>query len=386
MTIFKRIIRPLGVLLLAGLVMGSECGLLKVENPGQLPESALEGPGAINTLVNGAYGDLSDAYDNLVILSGVFTDELAHSGSFPNWRRIDTRTIDPNDTAGSGLLGMWQDLQTARVSAELAVPRVREAAGAGAGTSAVLAEVLMLAGFANLLIADNFCQGVIDGGPAVPSAEMYTRAEGHFSEAITIAAAAGAANGLSASAANIRNAALVGRARARLALGNTAGAAADADLVPAAFVYNMLYAETSGRENNEIAVFTVFRREASIGQPFWNNPAIPQCSSNPNRNPAIVPTCTFPTEGQFGPDNQTPLFVQLLYASRASAIPLARGVDAQFIGREARGENVAAEKAVATFLRAQRLPDMRRRNDPFLAGGDACFPVPQREIDSNPNL
>jgi hypothetical protein len=29
---------------------------------------------------------------------------------------------------------------------------------------------------------------------------------------------------------------------------------------------------------------------------------------------------------------------------------------------------------------------MRRRNDPFLQGGDQCFPIPQSEIDTNPNL
>src|SRR5688500_5425900 len=100
MTKFTRFIRPLGVLLLAGLVMGSEFGLLKVENPGQLPETALQGPAAINTLVNGVYGDLQDALDAVVLFSGLLSDELVHSGSFPNFRRIDQRNIDPNDTAG----------------------------------------------------------------------------------------------------------------------------------------------------------------------------------------------------------------------------------------------------------------------------------------------
>ena len=54
-----------------------------------------------------------------------------------------------------------------------------------------------------------------------------------------------------------------------------------------------------------------------------------------------MPRCTFTTEGALGPDNQTPLFVQLLYTTRSSPIPLASGVEAGFIVREAAGEPLA---------------------------------------------
>jgi hypothetical protein len=382
MTTRSKLIRPLEVLLVVGCLAGAvSCdALLTVENPGQVPEDALQGNEAINTLVNGLYGDLQDAYDLMVLFSGLFSDELAHSGSFPTFNQIDRRAIVNNNV---NLLDIYTDLMTARFTGDQAVARVREALGPDAANSALLAEALMLTGWVHLLIADNFCEATIDAGAALPSSEFYSRAEALFTEAITVAEAAGTASGLSASAANIRLAALVGRARARLALGQLGEAAADADQVPAAFAFNILYAETSGRENNEVTVFTVLRRETSIGEPFWNDPRIPQCSSHPA---STVPACAFATEGPLGPDNTTPLFVQLLYTVRASPIPLATGVDAGFIAREARGEDVAEEKAFATFLRGQRLADLRRRDDPFLAGGDQCFPIPEREIDTNPNL
>ena len=54
----------------------------------------------------------------------------------------------------------------------------------------------MWAGFANRALGDNFCEAVIDGGPIQPIAEFYTRAEGHFTTAITRAQAAGNGAGL----------------------------------------------------------------------------------------------------------------------------------------------------------------------------------------------
>ncbi|MGH7565041.1 MAG: hypothetical protein ACREK5_11570 [Gemmatimonadota bacterium] len=44
------------------------------------------------------------------------------------------------------------------------------------------------------------------------------------------------------------------------------------------------------------------------------------------------------------------------------------------------------ERARALWLEGHRLADFRRRNDPFLAGGDECWPFPDEELDTNPNL
>ena len=376
-----KLIQPLGALFLCAVLAMTACDqLLEVQNPGQVPEDALTGEGALPTLVNGVYGDLQDAFDAVVRYGGLFSDELAHSGSFPTSRQIDDRVIVPDNTE---LLAFFTDLMTARFTGDQAVERIREALGADAASSALFAEALMLTGFARVLIADNFCEATIDAGPALPSQTFYEQAEALFSEAITVATAAGTGTGQSTSAANILSTALVGRARVRLALGDNAGAAADADQVPATFQYLILYTDNNDRERNELVTFTVARREYSIGQPYWNDPLIPQCSAHPS---ATVPACAFQTEGALGPDNETPLFVQLKYPDRAADIPLATGVHAGFIAREARGEDVGAEKASATFLEGLRLGDLRRRNDPFLEGGQQCFPIPQREIDTNPNL
>ncbi|HUP01342.1 MAG TPA: hypothetical protein VM737_07480 [Gemmatimonadota bacterium] len=365
--------RSLKMFLFAAALLGATAcdSILEVENPGDVTEEALQSEEALPVLVNGVYGDLQDAYDNLVLTTGIFTDELAHSGSFPTFAQYDNRSITTDNVS---LLGFFADVSTARFSADQAIATLRTELEDPA-SDPLLAEALALGGYARLFLADNFCQVTLDAGPPLEPQVVYQQAEELFTEAIQVAGTAGDDVH--------QNLALVGRARTRLNLGNNAGAIADAAMVPDDFVFLIEYALTSGRENNEVTVFTVSRREASIGEPFWNDPRIPQCSVHPA---STVAACTFAIEGELGPDNETPLFVQLLYPTQESPIPLATGVEANLIEAEASGQDVSEEKAFALFLRGSRLADLRRRNDPFLAGGDTCFPFPLREIDTNPNL
>jgi hypothetical protein len=367
-------LRLLGMaLILASFAASTACdSLLQVENPGSVTEDALQSEEALPVLVDGIYGDLQEAYDEIVLYVGLFTDELVHSGSFPTFMQIDDRTITPDNV---DLDQVYEFLSTARFSADQAIENIRAILEGDAESSPLLAEALALGGYSRILFADNFCQATIDAGPPLSSETFYQQAEDLFSQAIQVATAAGDEE--------ILNLALVGRARARLNLGDLTGAAADAALVPDDFVFVLEYAETSAREENVVVIFTVDRRETSIGEPFRNHPGIPQCSEHPT---ATVPPCTFETEGALGPDNATPLFVQLVYTERGTDIPLATGEEANLIQAEALGQDVSEERAIALYLRGHRLADFRRRNDPFLAGGDACFPIPEGETDTNPNF
>ena len=158
----------------------------------------------------------------------------------------------------------------------------------------------------------------------------------------------------------------------------------DAAQVPAEFVFVIDYSDNSAREENELVIFTRDRREMSVGEPFRNtgDPRVPVCAGAPG----APNECPFATEGEFGPNNATPLFVQLKYPLRSSDIRLASGAEAALIAAEAAGQDVAQERALELWLEGHRLADMRRRDDPFLQGGDSCFPIPQSEIDTNPNL
>ncbi len=342
--------------------------LLEVSNPGDVTEEGLQGEEALPVVVNGVFGDLQDAYDEVVQFAALFTDELVHSGSFPSFAQVDDRAITPPNVE---MEDIYTELGTARFTADRAVTNIREVLGAEAESSGLLALALAFAGYSRVLLADNFCQITLDVGPLLSPAEVYAQAIDLFGQAIQVAQAADADSTL--------NLALVGRARARLNTGDLGGAAADAAQVPAGFVFVIDYSDNSAREENELVIFTRDRREMSVGEPFRNtgDPRVPVCAG-------LV--CPFPTEGELGPDNQTPLFVQLKYADRSSDLRLASGTEAALIAAEAAGQDVAQERALELWLEGHRLADMRRRNDPFLQGGDSCFPIPQSELDTNPNL
>ena len=86
------------------------------------------------------------------------------------------------------------------------------------------------------------CQAAFDLGPAKNPAEIFALAEEHFTQAITAAQAAGATD--------ILDLARVGRARVRLNLGKAALAAEDARLVPASFVKNATFSNSTLRRYN----------------------------------------------------------------------------------------------------------------------------------------
>lgn len=371
------LLRPLvalvvGVFLVAGTTACD--ALLDVNNPGDVTEEGLQGEAALPVIVDGAFGDLQEAYDGMVLQSALFTDELVHSGSFPSFDQIDRRDIP---LSNAEIDDQWEDISVARFAADNAAATVREVLGADAETNGMLAISLAFGGYARVLMADQFCRITLDVGPPLTPEEIYRQAEERFTEAMTVARAANADSTL--------NLALVGRARARLNLGDLGGAAADAEQVPPDFEFLVEYDPNSAREESEVFAFTIDRNETSIDAPFRNDPEIPQCSEHPSAAGFVEP-CPFTTNGAFGPDNETPLFVQLKYPEDGSDIRLASGVEADLIAREARGEDVAGERARELWLEAHRLPDMRRRNDPFLAGGDSCIPLPDDEVDANPNL
>lgn len=362
----RTIIRPLGVALLAtALLATAACDtLLSVDNPGSVTEEGLASEEAIPVLIASAYGELVDAFEDVVLLGGLFTDELTHSGSFPDYGRTDLGTNVQNDW-----LGEYQTMSTARFLADLAVERVRAATDPPAGA---LAEALAYAGWSRIFLAEQMCEVTIDGGPSQSPDAIMQAAETLLSEAIS-----------SGGDEDVVNFARVGRARARLWLGDNAGVVSDAGAVPADFSFDAVYDVTAN--DNSVVVFTVSRRETSIEMPFWNNEAIPQCSENPAKA-AFVPDCPFGIEGDVGPDNETPLFVQQVYKTESTDMPIATGEMAEWYAMEAQGTADEFEQAVALYLTGNRLGQMRRLNHPYLQGRQSCWILPEREKDTNPNL
>jgi len=145
--------------------------------------------------------------------------------------------------------GPYNNGQQARWIAEEAV---RQFEARGDVSVELLTKAYIAAGYANRINGDFFCWGVIDSGPLMPGAHYWERAEANFTKALAIAP-----DDQSLSQAH------AGRAQARLALEDWAGALADAQKVPNGFV---LYVPMD------------FSRGGNTGQRnhvFWANADLP---------------------------------------------------------------------------------------------------------------
>ena len=209
-----RIVSSLTVL---GVVMVMAGCQLDVSNPGPIQAEALEDPKALTAVVNGAGRDLAEALNWVAYTGGAVALEIfpaGSTGSFgitPRQQNGILADDDGND--------WWNQAQRARWTSEDAIDRIKRVLPT-ATTNVNLAQALIWAGFANRLLGENFCDGVINSGPLEPYTVYLERAEANFTEAITVATAA--------NNANLVTAATAGRASVRLSRNNLTGAATDA--------------------------------------------------------------------------------------------------------------------------------------------------------------
>jgi hypothetical protein len=408
MTSFSTPRRRFGAALLAAIGLAACSDSLSVTNPGPIPDVALQTPEAVPSFVSGMAGDLSNALDELVRITGIASDELAHGGSYTGeglWYRGIIRPEDIND--------QWALMQRARWVAETGIERIKALPGYAYDTDAAAARANLLAGFANRLLGENVCKAVFDGGPIESDSAHFARAESYFTEAIRIAQAK--------NVLDVTRAAYGGRASVRAALGDWTGAVTDAQQVPASFVYTSLFSTNSFRENNSLVQETYVRREFTVFNTQWaqvfNDPRVPWDT---------IFTSTARTTVQKGQDGKTNFFRQRKYVDLGADIPLVKGTEMLMLRAEAalRGGDIAGaftlinqqraqynlaalipptdlptawktlekEYGAVVWLEARRLWQLRRWTaDPgaahttFLNGRATCIPISQQEAQSNPN-
>src|SRR5919197_585743 len=195
-------------------------GFLDVQNPGPIEDAALYSPEAVPPLVTGMSADLSNILSDIVRITGIASDELGHGGSYTHeglWVRGIIRPEDVNDLRAR--------MQRIRYEAESGVERMKKITGYPYDTDANAARANLFGGFANRMLGESVCQGVINSGPVQSDTTYFQRAEAEFTEAIRIASVA-------KSATDILAAAYGGRASVRAWQGNWAGAVAYAAQVP----------------------------------------------------------------------------------------------------------------------------------------------------------
>ncbi len=393
--------RSVSAVLLVATLAGA-CDL-SVTNPGPIKDEDLNTPAAMTALVNGMGGDLSNMIGNYLTRGSIGGLELVHSGNFAVERKWATGTVAPEDVNAD-----WARFQTARYVAEDGLRRMKTVLGTGFETNPLTPRAYLYAGFANRFLGENLCEAVIDGGGLQPSNIHFARADSNFTRAL-----------LTAQALNntaLINAALAGRAQVRAWQGKWAEAVADAILVPTVFRHNAIFSTNTSRENLDLAVQTISRREVTVFNTVWvadRDPRVPYDT---------VKTGTTITKGQ---DGVTNFFRQKKYVTLGDPVALARGTEMLLLRAEAalrnndivgamtliNQERVASaptlppltattvdqawahlmrERGALLWLEGRRLWDLRRwmveGRTNALQGRTTCVPVSLEERSVNQNI
>ena len=236
-----RFLRRCGTVMIAVATTGvvASCDT-NITNPGGAQDGFLDSLAAHTALVVGTRSSMANALQHIIYWSGAMTYEINPAGSTDSYgiqsyiQAGYFRETDSND---------WDQTQEARWTAENAVERYRRVLGdltdgPAFGSYAPAAQALVWGGFANRVLGENFCQVTFNGSGLLPHTAAYQRADSLYQDAIPIATAAGDDDYLTAAHA--------GRAQvlallARYGLADWGDAAAEAEMVPDDFVWQVPY-------------------------------------------------------------------------------------------------------------------------------------------------
>lgn len=337
--------------------------ILSVTDPDVARPGSLTGASAIPTIRAGAVGDFGVAFDGApgdleqVTLTGLLSDELINTETFPTRIEVDQRSITL--TNGS-LTPVFYNINRARASAERAIAAYQANAKLPSDSTGY-PEVLSLNGMVYVLLAENYCSGVphstlnADGtftfGSPLSTNQMLDSAIAKFTAALAVAG--------SAKTATFTNLASIGLGRALLDKGDYADAATAVASVPATFQYLYAHSSTSGRQNNgtwqytvSVARFGEADREGTNGLPFQSEGNL-RTAAMPDYRVADTLNHSGTQPGK-GFDGSTINYTQMKYPAINSPDVIADGVEGQLIQAEAalNAGNPAGALVILNGLRA----------------------------------
>ncbi len=391
--------------------------LLDVTLPGATAEGALDDPQFAPILIAGAVGNFECAYTNYVLLAGAVNGELMGAQTFLGlipYQRRNVRPIDQGYGEGGCNSGsaLYTPVAVARFVTDDAFTRISGFTDAQVpNRQGLLAQAALYAGYSYVIFGEGFCSAAFDGGSEVMPPAILELAKDRFTTAIGLAT--------QTNDASILNAAYVGRARAQLSLGQTAGALADAQQVTPGFVRNVTRSSAGPTRTNKIYLSNGPNLELSVDPTFWGL----EWQGEPDPRVRVV------DGGIQGQDGLTPMWRQTKYTGEGSPIRLASYVEARLIIAEIEGGQTAVgiinelhsaaglqpfasadegeiqamvreQRRREFFLEGQRMGDLRRYGGtafqdaaggqhPYVGdtyGGMECFPLPNVERQNNPNL
>jgi hypothetical protein len=350
MNVMKRSASGAGIAAMALAALFACSDPLDVVSTSRIDAKVVETPANAQLLVDGAVADFECAFASYVVMGGVTGEEFIYAQQTADRVPNDARRTTLNDTryatSGCTALGVYGPMQTARASAETALRYLNTWTDAEVPVNRqnLIGIASAYAGYSLLLLGEGFCTMAIssinpdrsiDYGGEIQRDSVFRLAIVRFTAAI---AAAGAATPVNT---NIQRLAYLGRARAKLDLGDYAGAAADAANVPSGFTFNATYSSQVPRRNN--LVFNenaTTNRSSSVGNPYrgmTGDPRVPITSTTTTSATGIVH------------------FFQTKYANADASIPLATYEEAQLIIAEShiRANNLALALPILTASRAR---------------------------------
>ncbi len=390
-------------------------------NPGSLGAASVFVPANAQLIVNSSQGDFECAYNEYIVASGLFMDELANAISNTGNFDLDRRSLTPSSPYGTSTCnsqqfpGAYTPLAAARASNDTAVGHLEGWTDAQVpNRSKLIGIASAYAGYSLILLGEGSCTVAINLGPEQTDAQIFAEAKIRFDTAIAAATRAGDAQTL--------NLALLGRARAQLDLGNSAAAAVDAALIPSGFSVTIGHDATVPRRQNLVFIHTQLANFSSVDTAIQNKFAA-------TNDPRIAVTST----GKIGSDNKTLIVFPNKDATVTTPQVLAKYSEAQLIIAEnlantgnlsgavtiintlesANGQpafnpvpltkaaviaQIIEERRREFFLEGHRLGDIRRYNlplspatgAPYINGGvydsQSCFPLPDVERINNPTI
>jgi hypothetical protein len=405
----------MGAALAATVGLAAGCDeFLDVPNPNNLEAEAVDEERDRAVLSQSAYQSFVSDYGGMVVSIAWFSNEARVGDTFPTRNEFGRRDIPINGAQNAE----WGDMHEAAQFARTTIASIE-----AAGDNIDLARAYFTAGWGFLFVAELYCEGTVaenwttSRGPMTSAAVMDT-AIAHFQRAHDIAASL-----TGSEASGIKNASLVGIARAHLFNGRKTQAAQVAASVPAGFTYNLLHLDdpaNRGRLGNDIWSFSESRISLVVG-PEWRAMA-----------DAGDPRIAYVDMKRVAQDGQLNFFRQDKIKGWGSPDRLASKLEADYIEVEANGDPTAMfdfinerrdvgnlapiaattdmnvllrelmeQKARDFWLEGKRIGDLRRLGEsivPYvippgdnyykpelgLVGTQTCWPVPQSEINNNP--
>jgi hypothetical protein len=353
--------------------------------------------------------------ESLFLLGGLFTDEWNNGDSFIARWEIDQRVITEANTF---LTTANRVLHRARLSAEQALDLM--AIYLPTAPAWQVAEMHFVQAYVVNMMAEHYCDGlvfsrVVDGreeyGTPITTAAAFERALAHATDGLALI------TDTTANALRVRHALQVTHGRILLNLDSVAQAATAVSGVPTTFQYNMRHSQATEQDNafwlfnNNTRRYSVSNSEGTNGLNFATagDPRVPVCLGGDSVCTAngIITANGLPQTKR--DDLTEPLYVQLLWPTRESAVTIVNGVEARLIEAEAQlaaGDSVAAlgtlnaaratvgllpladagtpearqdqlfrERAFWLFGRGHRVGDMRRLIRQYQRADNTVFPV-----------